>query len=405
MTTDLSELKLHASALYELLQESDNRDANAHLRKIIYQLEMMDAASQVVPQSERELANWLVYICDAEHGTLVKHYPDEPNTHDAASIDQHVKVRRKQLQSGMMLQANVERGVKHLAGMLGTSGPQGMAVADRIPWFANVLLEHLRQDQEMGKKLHELALATMESLRSVQEMLVGIGTESPELQHVATMLSQPVPQDPAEARDYLQQISHSLQQVQRNMIEGSARMQDDIGDRVQAFEDVSSQFSEAQDNIRSDTLTGLPNRKALTGFLMQQPGHTSLSLAILDIDQLQQINAITGQAGGNRCLCDLADLLIGCVRPDDMVFRVGGDEFIIVFPGMDHQTASQSVQGLQHEIHFMQFNLTGHDIQLRVSFGLAERASHETLHNWIKRADAALYVAKGKGGNRIEIAA
>jgi len=402
MKTDFGELQTHAAALYELLRDSEDREVRSHLRKLIYHMEMINEASMAVPQSARTLANWLMLFCDVEHGVFIKHYPDDPNDVDRICIEQHVKERQKQLHAGMALHAEVEQGVKHLAGMLGVSGAQAVPVVERIAWFAKVLLEHLRSDREMGEQLHSLALATMESLRSVQEMLVDIGEESPELQRVELLLSHPIPSDPVEARNYLERVSHDLKHVQHKMTEDSTRMRSDIDDRVQAFDDVSSKLSAIQDQARSDALTGLPNKRALIDFLEEHAKDPVISMAIMDIDQLQKINDLAGDAGGDRCLCEIADLLIGRVRADDMVFRIGGDVFLMVFPGIGVKGASKATQALHDSIEQMSLSLSGKDVDVRTSFGLAERAERETLHSWMKRADAALYVAKGRGGNCVE---
>jgi len=405
MKDDLDALKQHTDTLYDLLRDYPHNEVKALLRKMIYQLEMMDHAAATVPASARALSHWLVDLCDAEHGMLVKHYPDEPNDLDAIQIDHHVKTQQEQLRTGMLLEAKMARGMKHLAGMLGAPGLQTVALPDQMAWFANVLLEHLREDRDMADKIHELAQVTMESLRSVQTMLEGIGEKSPELQHVAVMLSQPIPDDPVQARDYLKKVNDDLQHVQRKMIKGSKHMQRDIDGRVEAFEGVSTQLSSVQKHLRSDALTGLPNRRALTDFLTEHAHQSVMSLLIMDIDQLQQINDLAGEAGGNRCLCDIADVLMARVRNDDMVFRVGGDEFVVVFPAVGGQAAIQAAQSLYDSIHAMpSFCFPSGNVHVRVSFGLAERAKHEALHDWVKRADAALYVAKGKGGGCMEVA-
>ncbi len=404
MTTEIDVLKLHANALYELLRDHQDLEVKGHLRKLVYQLEMMDDPAKQVPPSARSLTTWLAQLCDVEHGMLVKRYPDEPNDLDEINIDRHVKAQQEQLRTGLVLQTKVMLGVKHLAGMLGASGLQAVPLADQIAWFASVLLEHLREDRDMGEKLHQLAMATMESLQAVQAMLVELGEESPELQHVAILLSRPIPDDPVQAREYLKQVNDDLQHVQRKMIDGSKQMQHDIGDRVQAFEDVSSQLSAAQKQVRSDVLTGLPNKRALTDFLSQRAHQSVMSLVIMDVDQLQQINDLAGEAGGNHCLCEIADALIARMRNDDMVFRVGGDEFVAVFPAVGGQAAVQAATALYDAIEQMPtLSFSGGEIKARVSFGLAERAANESLHDWIKRADAALYVAKTKGGNCLEV--
>ncbi|MDX8413895.1 MAG: GGDEF domain-containing protein [Mariprofundales bacterium] len=404
MPADFAQLKEHASALHELLREHKDRKVQSHLRKLVYQLEMMAEAPDHVSESTRDLARWLAGLCDAEHGALVQRYAGAPNGGDAPRIGLHVKEQKIHLHDGIALYSEVERGVKHLAGMLGVSGVQAVPVADRIPWFANALLEHLREDREVGNQLHQLALTTMESLRSVQEVLVGIGDESPELRHVAMMLSHPIPADPQEARDYLKQVSTNLQQVQRKMVEDGRRMRHDIDDRMQDFETVSSQIASMQQQTRSDALTGLPNRRALKEFLAEQQSAKQISLAMVDIDQLQLINAAVGEAVGDRCLCEIAELFGSRIRAKDMLFRIGGDEFVVVFPGVGGNGAKQAALGMHSSVCQKPLALAGKKVQVKVSFGVAARLDGERLHAWLKRADAALYVAKGKGGDGVELA-
>ena len=404
MPADLAQIKEHAAALHDLLRDHNNRKVQSHLRKLIYQLELMEQLPDQVPESARALAGWLARMCDAEHGTLVRRYPGDPDEGDAARIDHHVGERRAQLHAGMALQSEVERGVKHLAGMLGLSGVQAVPLRERISWFAAALLAHLREDREVGEHLHQLALTTMESLRSVQEVLLGMGEESPELRHVAMMLSQPIPDDPVEARDYLKQVSADLQRVQRKMVEEGKRMRRDINDRVRDFEDVSSRIASMQQQARSDGLTGLPNRRALKDFLAEQPRQATISLAMVDIDRLRQVNAASGEEVGDRCLCAVAELFSGRIRADDMLFRIGGDEFVVVFPGVAAKGAAQAAEGLRQSVCAKPLALAGGKVALTVSLGVAERTAGERLHAWLKRADAALYVAKGRGGNRTEVA-
>ncbi len=401
---DLTELKTHALALHDLMREHKDRKVQHHLRKLVFQLEMTEERHASVPEVARILAGWLARLCDAEHGALVRRYPGEEDECDAARIDAHVQSQREQQLAGAALHAEVERGVKHLAGMLGVSGAQTVPVAERISWFAGQLLEHLRQDREMGEQLHQLARATMESLRSVQSILLSMDDDSPELQHIAVMLEQPVPDDPVAARAHLQRISHDLQQVQRRMVERGKRAHRAIDERVQAFANVSEQLESARNRTRSDSLTGLPNRRALKAFLAEQHPNQTITLAMIDIDQLRDINAAVGDKGGDRCLCAIAETLDGRLRTDDMLFRIGGDEFVVVFPGIDGKGGIRAAHGLRESICNAPITIANRTVTLRLSLGVAERNGNEKLLSWLKRADAALYVAKGKGGNRVELA-
>ncbi|MDQ6965258.1 MAG: GGDEF domain-containing protein [Mariprofundales bacterium] len=404
VSTDFAQLKEHALALHDLLRDHKDRKVQMHLRKLVYQLEMMEGGAAQLPESVRELVRWLTGLCDAEHGALVKRYAGDPDGGDAPRIARHVKEQKRHLHEGMVLYSEVERGVKHLAGMLGVSGVQSVAVPDRISWFANALLEHLREDREVGRQLHQLALTTMESLRSVQEVLLGMGDESPELRHVKVMLSNPIPDDPQEAHHYLMQVSANLQQVQRQMVDEGRRMRHDIGDRLHDFETVSSQIASMQQQTRSDTLTGLPNRRALKEFLAEQPLQDTVSLAMVDVDRLQQINESAGEAAGDRALCEIAELFSGRIRERDMLFRIGGDEFVVVFPGVNGAGAVQAALGLHGSVCQKPLALAGRRVGIELSFGVAERLPDERLHAWLKRADAALYVVKGRGGNGVELA-
>jgi len=181
-------------------------------------------------------------------------------------------------------------------------------------------------------------------------------------------------------------------------------MRHDIDDRMQDFETVSSQIAAMQQQTRSDGLTGLPNRRALKAFLAEQQSAEQISLAMVDIDQLQQINAAVGESVGDRCLCEIAERFGSRIRAKDMLFRIGGDEFVVVFPGVGGKGAEQAALGMHSSVCQKPLALAGKKVPVKVSFGVAARLEGERLHAWLKRADAALYVAKGKGGNSVELA-
>ncbi|RMH51732.1 MAG: GGDEF domain-containing protein [Zetaproteobacteria bacterium] len=399
---DFGEVRGHASALHDLLRDHKDRRIQHHLRKLVLQLEMMEEAATTVPESARTLAAWLARLCDAEHGALVRRWPGEEDPADALRIEAHVALQKERLLAGAALQTEVERGVKHMAGMLGIPGARAIPVAERIAWFAEALLEHLRQDRETIRQLHRLAQATMESLRAVQQLLLGLDEESPELQQVSIMLARPVPEDPVAARAHLQRINDELQQAQRRMIERGRRMRSALDARVRDLSGLSDRLSAMERQARSDSLTGLPNRRALKEFLADQPPGRTMSLAMIDIDRLREINTAGGREQGDRALCAAAEAMAARLRAEDLLFRIGGDEFVALFPGIDADHALQAARGLLESV-CARPSADGQP-GVRISVGVAERRAGEKPLPWLKRADAALYVAKGRGGGCVELA-
>jgi len=401
---DLEPIKEQILALRGLLKEHQNPKVQKHLRQIIYKIEMLESATSGVPQSALDLARWLTRLADAEHGTLIKRYPRQAENADATQIEHHVEEQRARLHEGTTLHSEVTRGVKHMAGMLGIQGAQTIETTRKIGWLAEALLTHLQHQREAGKQLHELMLATTGSLQAMQEMLVDMGEESPELRQVAIMLAQPVPEDPLEARDHFKRINEDLKQVQRTIQQTGGRLKRQIDGSIEAFADITQRLAREQLQTRSDALTGLPNRRALKEYLSSQAGDTVMTLAMIDIDGLRQINNLLGESAGDQLLLQVAERIGARIRADDMLFRIGGDEFMVVLSAVHGEGALQAAHGLCNCITQPAPELADKKVRVTITIGLAERHQGERLHAWLKRSDAALYVAKGHGGNRAELA-
>ena len=112
--------------------------------------------------------------------------------------------------------------------------------------------------------------------------------------------------------------------------------------RVWSFRDITDR-RRAEERVEfqayHDMLTGLPNRLLLRDRLSVAMAHAQrrrqhLALMFLDLDHFKLINDTLGHSVGDRLLQDLAQRLSGCVRQDDTVARVGGDEFTLLFPGL-----------------------------------------------------------------------
>ena len=170
------------------------------------------------------------------------------------------------------------------------------------------------------------------------------------------------------------------------------------------------------DNIRlrkvsvTDPLTGAYNRELLHQQLPQaleaadRGGH-SLSLAMIDVDHFKSINDRFGHDVGDQVLTEVAQLLRGAIRNNDLLVRYGGEEFLLVLPRTDATRAAEIAERIRGKLHELPMQVSGAEIQVRVSVGIAEHRRHEdTPAQLIRRADSALYKAKGDGRNRVEVA-
>jgi diguanylate cyclase (GGDEF)-like protein/PAS domain S-box-containing protein len=133
-------------------------------------------------------------------------------------------------------------------------------------------------------------------------------------------------------------------------------------------------------------------------------GHPT-SLAMLDIDYFKTINDELGHAAGDVVLQELVEILGGEVRSSDVVARVGGEEFALLFPETGLRAAHTTAERICRAAgarSFVQHGLPP-DRRITVSVGVAEHRAGETLGDLMKRADVGLYDAKSKGRDRVVV--
>jgi diguanylate cyclase (GGDEF)-like protein len=153
-----------------------------------------------------------------------------------------------------------------------------------------------------------------------------------------------------------------------------------------------------------DALTGVLNRRALDErHAHERGGELPLALVLLDLDHFKRINDTHGHAIGDAVLRDFAAALRTGLRASDALFRIGGEEFALLMPGVVPEVAERRVETLRGIV--AQWRLAGLADPVTFSAGVAaSRPPHASLPGLLEEADAALYRAKRDGRNRTAIA-
>ena len=173
---------------------------------------------------------------------------------------------------------------------------------------------------------------------------------------------------------------------------------------------VTRVVADLQRLSRHDALTGLLNRRALEEALVAQVQRSRRSgepfcVLMLDADHFKTVNDRHGHAVGDLALKHLAALLLGHMREVDQLARFGGEEFLVMLPGLVLADALPVAERLRAVVAAAPLPLAGASIKLSVSIGMAEwGGAHEEPSRLLVRADAALYHAKRHGRDRVALA-
>jgi len=155
----------------------------------------------------------------------------------------------------------------------------------------------------------------------------------------------------------------------------------------------------------TDDLTGLPNRRAVLARLrrlLDQVGAAPCAVMIADLDNFKPINDAHGHAIGDDVLRAVGAVLAECVREPVFVGRLGGEEFMIVLPESDLESARQAAERIRETVGAIDTTRWFSDRGLSVSIGVtASRPGGDSERDMLSRADAALYEAKREGRNRV----
>lgn len=156
-----------------------------------------------------------------------------------------------------------------------------------------------------------------------------------------------------------------------------------------------------------DALTNLLNRKYLHVIMNREIGYarrnaTGLAILIVDVDHFKQINDTYGHDNGDIVLNHLSSIMMMSVRGSDYIFRLGGEEFLIVLTDINEDNAHQLAENLRRRVQKESIHASdGRIMHATLSIGLAIHNGHPDYLRLLKSADQALYQAKHNGRNQV----
>ena len=159
---------------------------------------------------------------------------------------------------------------------------------------------------------------------------------------------------------------------------------------------------------RTDQLTGLPNRRHILGLLDEALAATEgtgsgLCIAVIDIDHFKAINDTHGHEAGDAVLEHFADTCREKVRAQDLLGRTGGEEFLLLLPGVGLDDAVRIIERIRDGFPPAILEDNGLELPCTFSAGVTEALPDDDRSSILRRADRALYAAKEEGRNRTRI--
>lgn len=200
--------------------------------------------------------------------------------------------------------------------------------------------------------------------------------------------------------DVLDEIQQNIQDIIENF---------DVPEdnKLDVIRKINFMYSRTKELSITDALTGLYNRRhfetsADREFLRAVRYKNNLTFAIIDIDFFKKINDTYGHLCGDKILKDVAFIINDSFRKTDMVFRYGGEEFVVILTETDSQGAQIPLERLRERIANSEFTFKTQKLNVTISIGYASNLDDaEDAVELFSFADDALYKAKESGRNRI----
>jgi diguanylate cyclase len=198
------------------------------------------------------------------------------------------------------------------------------------------------------------------------------------------------------------EIQYSAQRSREELMEMRQRVQE----AEKEISRLQEELAETSEMVRHDALTGVLNRRGMDEALEREVARARrhqglLCIALLDVDNFKRINDSLGHEAGDAALVHLAHVVKETIRPQDTLARYGGEEFVILLPDTALDDGVNAMVRVQRELTRRFFLHKNEKLLITFSCGVAELGAEEPPEEGLKRSDAAMYLAKRSGKNRV----
>ena len=206
--------------------------------------------------------------------------------------------------------------------------------------------------------------------------------------------------------DEIEELKNGVNSVGKSLREHNIELESLVEQRTEALSNRTIELEEAKAKLEqlayTDSLTSVANRLA---FFKQADREIKrarrlsydVGVMMLDLDYFKKINDTYGHDAGDKVLVRAAEALKNCLREDDCIGRIGGEEFAIVVPGADKIGMHNLASRLRQSIQALEFSFSGKEQNVTISIGYTVVNVDESFKVSLKRADEHLYSAKENG--------
>jgi len=382
----------------------DDSELRATTRQMISALEQIKQAPSVPAETYQWLYHLAAKLMDAEHGALLK--PDDygliPESAQHALL-QHSEQRQQLLMEALQEIPSTHALLNQIGKLMGAKSETQASLQAKARQVVTVVREHLQHDTDLRKELQGLIQAFNPAISAISSVLEQAGEESPELKQAQDLLAQELPEDVDQARALLRSAHQSILQAGNKLATASEKLNETIQAQVEKLSSLSNKLEQAESDARNDPLTGLPNRRRLAEFL-GEVGKSAFCFLVVDIDFFKKVNDTYGHDVGDEILQQLASILQNNIRNTDLVARIGGEEFCVVFVNTPIDVSFTLADELRQKIADSAFQTQQGVLKITISVGLAEHEIGKPAGKTFKAADKALYASKNNGRNQVTIA-
>ncbi len=186
--------------------------------------------------------------------------------------------------------------------------------------------------------------------------------------------------------------------------ERNQRLTEQLTQMEMETQTLQFQLKENRVKLLHDSLTGVYSRVAYEERIEQELARwnryrSPFSYVIVDLDHFKRINDTWGHSAGDKALKIIAQLMQDYVRKSDAVFRIGGEEFVLLLTDTAAERADQAIAKMRAAIAESSFHFKGEPVQITLSAGITETRPGDDAESIYERADQALYKAKRGGRN------